>query len=776
MKIIKTLFLSLLLTLIISPQIKAQLTQGSVTLFDYGWKFYKGDTTGAEQNAFNDAGWRTVNLPHDWSIEGPYDRGNKTGRGGGYLPSGIGWYRNSIVLDEVDAKSRFYIDFDGIMANSEVWINGHSLGKRPSGYTSLHYDLTDHLFSDKSKPNVIAVKADNTVQPASRWYTGAGIYRHVHLVVSNPVHVAHWGQYVTTQNVSDAKATVQVQTTVENNSTATQTATIKTDLSYGGKVVATIQSLQKIEAGKQAIVSQKTDVAKPVLWSVDNPQSYQANTTISINKKPVDGTSTTFGIRTAKFEAATGFWLNGKNIKIKGVCLHHDGGAVGAAVPLDVWRYRFKLLKEVGVNGIRTSHNAVAPEFLDLCDEMGFLVMDETFDTWNAAKSNAEKGYNRFFTDWWERDTHDMVVRDRNHPSIILYSVGNEIHDNLNDSTGFRKYLMQQNLVHSLDSTRPVTMALFRPALSKVYLNGFANIMDVVGQNYRENELIVAHNNNPNWKVIGTENRRELPAWLALRDNAFFSGEFLWTGFDYLGESDWPEVVNDQGLYDRTGTLRPIGWQYKSWWSSQPVLYVMRKQGNAGAGEWINDWSPTDIDTYDQAAIQVFSNCDEVELFLNGKSVGVMPRSADDASPRTMTLTFQKGTLKAVAKNKGKVVAEQELKTAGEPAKIVLTADKPDTKMGWNDVVYIRATVTDANGNPCLNADNRIAFTTNQQGNIIAVDNGDTRSTDPYQAKERWAYKGTCIAIVKANQNSGTINITAASEGLQSGSININIK
>ncbi len=765
-----------LATIIAFQQLIAQTNLNEVKSLDQGWQFYKGDTSGAQQQAFNTTGWHILDLPHDWSIEGPYDRSNTTGRGGGYLPDGIGWYRKTLDVNEADAKSRFYIEFDGIMANSEVWVNGNSLGKRPSGYMSFRYDLTDHLNFEKSKPNIIAVRADNSVQPASRWYTGAGIYRHVRLIKTNPVHVAYSGIYITTSNISDSKATVQVQTTVENNSTSVQTATIETKLLSGEKVVATIQSTKQLAAGKQEIVLQKTDVAKPALWNLDNPQQYKAFTTITINKKPVDTTSTFFGIRNARFEAATGFWLNGKNIKVKGVCLHHDGGAVGSAVPLGVWRRRLQLLKGVGTNAIRTSHNAVAPAFLDLCDEMGFLVMDETFDTWNSAKSNAERGYNLYFNDWWERDTHDMVVRDRNHPSIIIYSIGNEIHDNLNDSAGFHKYLMQQNLIHSLDSTRPVTMALFRPNVSKVYDNGLANRMDVVGQNYRENELVAAHEANPARKVIGTENGHTLSAWLPVRDNAYMSGQFLWTGFDYLGENDWPKVVNGQGLFDRTGGARNIAYQRKSWWSSDPVVYVMRKSDNAGAGEWISDWSPTDIDTYDQANIQVYSNCDEVELFLNGKSVGIMPRPADDASPRMLSINFQKGTLKAVAKNGGKVVAEQELKTAGPPAKIVLTADKPNIANNWDDVVFVTATITDENGIPCLNTDNKITFTSTEPGKIMAVDNGDLSSHESYQSNHRLAYKGSCIAILKATGNSGTIHITAAAEGLQPGTINLNMK
>ncbi len=754
---------------------KAQ-TSRKIIPFDNDWKFIHEDISGAEQPGFNDAAWRSLNVPHDWSIEGPYDRNNPTGRGGGYLPAGIGWYRKTFTLENNDLLQLANIEFDGVMANSDVWINGYHLGKRPNGYSSFQYELNGHL-NYGGKKNVLAVRADNTIQPASRYYTGAGIYRHVRLILTNPVHITQWGNFVSTTDVTAAKATVNIQTKIANQTLSKITVTVHTDIiAPDGKKVAQAETVQKIGGGHQEIAQYNPAFANPALWDVEHPQLYKAVTTVRADQKIIDEVTVSFGIRSIQFDANTGFMLNGKQVKIKGVCLHHDAGALGAAVPLNAWKKRLLVLKELGVNGIRTSHNAVAPEFLDLCDQLGFLVMDETFDTWNAAKSHAEKGYNLYFTEWWERDTRDIVMRDRNHPSIVIYSIGNEIHDNLNDSSGFRKYKMQQDLVHALDPTRPVTMALFRPALSKVYLNGFAAQMDVVGQNYRENELVTAHENNPSWKVIGTENRIEQAAWISLRDKPYMSGQFLWTGIDYLGEADWPEVVHGSGLLDKTAGIKDVGYQRQSWWSDKPMLYVMRKEGNAGAGAWVSDWSPTDIDTYDEAKIQVFSNCDEVELFLNGTSVGVQPRPADNASPRNWSITFHKGTLKAVAKNNGKVVAEQVLTTAGNPAKIMLSADKPQIENNWDDLVYVTATVTDENGLPCLNATDKIRFSAEGAGVIAAVDNADLSSAEPYSSKERWAYKGRCIAIVKASGGSGEIKITASSSDLKSESITIKIK
>jgi beta-galactosidase len=745
--------------------------------FDKDWRFFKGDASGAEQTTFNDASWRQLDVPHDWSIEGPYDKNNPTSRGGGYLPAGIGWYRKSFTLDDSYKNKKVSIEFDGVMSNSDVWINGYHLGKRPYGYSSFSYDLTDHLNYGKGKTNEIAVKADNTEQPASRYYRGAGIYRHVRLVATDPVHFEHWGVFVTTPQISAQKATVNVKSKIANQSAAAGDYTIETTiLDASGKTVKSAQSKQKIPAGKTADVSQDIEVANPQLWSFEHPNLYKAVTKIRNAKSIVDDDATTFGIRNARFEAATGFWLNDKNIKLKGVCLHHDGGAVGAAVPLGVWKRRLANLKEVGVNAIRTSHNPVAPEFLDLCDQMGFAIMDETFDTWEAKKPNGEMGYNLYFKEWWDKDTRDMVMRDRNHPSIVIYSVGNEIHDDLNSPEGFKKYKDQQDLIHGLDGTRPVTMALFRPGSSKVYENGFAATMDVVGQNYRENELVAAHEAHPDWKVIGTENGHLLNAWLPLRDKPYMAGQFLWTGYDYLGEANWPATTNGQGLFDRIGSWKAISLQRQSWWSDKPVVHIVRREENAGAGSFVANWTPTDFGTYDDARVQVYSNCDEVELLLNGKSLGVKSKPADD-SPRNWDVPFDEGSLKAIGKNKGKEVATEELKTAGAPAKIILTTDQSSLTNNFDDVAFVTATIVDANGVPCPNEDTKIKFSIDGAGVIEALDNGNINSHDIYKATEYNAYRGKCLAIIKSKGNTGKATVTASAEGLgKSNAVEISIK
>lgn len=740
--------------------------------FDNGWQFTKGEVVSAENASFDDTKWRTLNVPHDWSIEGPYDKTNPTARGGGYLPAGIGWYRKTFKIDKDDAKKLITIEFDGVMANSDVWINGQHLGKRPYGYISFAYDLTPYLNFDK--PNVIAVRADNTIQPASRYYTGAGIYRHVRLVSVNATHLKHWGTFITTPIATASKGVVNLKVEIDNKAAAGDYKLQIEIADATGKVVKTAESVKNIAANGTVLFSHDIEISNPKLWNLETPNLYTATTRLYSGKTLIDNQTTTFGIKKSEFIAESGFWLNGKNIKLKGVCLHHDGGAVGAAVPLGVWKERFKKLKEVGVNAIRTSHNPVAPEFLDLCDQMGFLVMDETFDTWTAAKHNGEKGYNLYFKEWWEQDTRDLILRDRNHPSIVIYSIGNEIHDDLSYPEGYKKYKMQEDVVKKYDDSRPVTMALFRPANSKVYLSGFAEQMDVVGQNYRENELIAAHEAHPTWKVLGTENTHVLVQWLALRDKPYMAGQFLWTGYDYLGEADWPETTNNQGLFDRAGNWKQQSLQRDSWWSEEPVVHIVRKSENAGEGNWTADWTPNDFDTYDNAKVQVYSNCDEVELFLNDKLLGSVKKPADD-SPREWNVTFEEGTIKAIGKDKGKVVAEEFFTSAGKPSKIILTKSNPTLVNNWDDVSFITATVVDDKGIRCANADNLIKFTVTDSGKIIGVDNGNIISHESYQTPERSAYNGKAIAIIKATKNSGKIEIKATAEGLEAGAISIDI-
>lgn len=748
--------------------------------FDHDWRFLKADAPGAEKPNFDDTAWRTLNVPHDWSIKGPYDQNNPTRRGGGYLPAGISWYRKQFTLPTDYAQRRIFIDFDGVMANSDVWINGHHLGKRPYGYVSFRYDLTGHLNFGQDKPNILAVRTDTTLQPASRWYTGQGIYRHVRLVVTDPVHIDHWGVFVTTPHIAVEQADVHVKTTVINQSDTTREVTLQTTIFVpDGKTVQSAEVTQTIPAGKSTDFQQDISVKNPQLWDINHPNIYRAISTLHAESTIIDDDITPFGIREFNFDAATGFYLNGKNMKIFGVCLHHDAGGLGAAVPLRAWERRLERLKQAGVNAIRTAHNPVAPEFLDLTDRMGFLVMGETFDAWTVGKPNADYGYHRYFSQWWQADTRDTILRDRNHPSIIIYSTGNEIRDKLSSEEGFERFLAQRDLIHKLDPTRPVTLAVFRPNQYRVYDSGFSELMDIVGQNYRENELIAAHQDKPKRKVLGTENGHELRVWLALRDNPFMAGQFLWTGIDYLGEADWPAVINTSGLLDSPGEFRPRGYQRQSWWTDEPMVQIFREDSiwptdrrASGGNQLFSNWTPRNPATYKEANVEVYSNCEQVELVLNGKSLGSKSRQSDD-SPRTWRMPYEAGTIKALGKNNGKVGATHELCTAGKSTKITLATDRMKLIHDWDDVAYVTAAVVDENGVCCPWADDLISFKIGGPGAIAAVENGNPTSHESFQSSERHAFEGQCVAILKATTQSGLIILTASAPGLTASTITI---
>jgi len=762
-----------------------------VTPLDTEWRFLRGHATGAEGRGFNDSSWRVVDVPHDWSIEGPYDQAAPSGRGGGYLPSGVSWYRKSFTLPESQRGRRVHVEFDGVMAGARVWVNGRHLGHRPNGYISFRYDITDVLRfgAGDAGRNVISVRTDTTLQPASRWYTGQGIYRKARLVSTDPVHVAPWGLYVTTPEAAAERALVRVQTEVVNASNTPRQVIVRIALlDPAGREVATQEApTQTIEPAGRGTLTQDLKLDSPKRWDLEMPHLYRAVARIVMDGRVVDEATTTFGIRDARFEPATGFWLNGRNFKVIGVNLHHDGGAVGAAVPLAVWERRLKNLKQLGVNAIRTAHNPPSPDFLDLTDRLGFLVMDEVWDAWTVGKQHANYGVHMIFREWWEADTRDTVLRDRNHPSIVLYSTGNEIHDTPFPDVAKPILKGLIDVFHTYDPSRPVTQGLFRPNISKDYHNGLADMLDVVGQNYRENELIAAYHQKPTRKVIGTENRHERDAWLPVRDNAFYAGQFLWPGIDYLGEEDWPRTTFVRGLLDRTGEPRAAGYQRQSWWSTTPMVRAYRRLAPPPRPEidpgydpvappppppapiLMSDWTPPDLLPHPED-VEVYSNADEVELRLNGRSVGRLPKPADDA-PRIFKVAFAKGVLTAVAKNKGKVVATHELRTAGPAARIVLKSDRASVTSAWDDLAHITAEIVDEQGVVVPGASAEITFTVSGPGKVVAVDNGDPQSHEPYQATTRKAFLSRALALVRVIEASGRVTVSAQSPGLVTGTV-----
>ncbi len=749
------------------------------TPFDAGWRFLKGDAAGAEAKDFDDAAWRRVDAPHDWSIEGPFDEKNPTGKDGGYLPAGVGWYRKHFDVPAAHSGRRVFVEFDGVMANSDVWVNGRHLGRRPYGYIGFRYELTEHVNFGDGRPNVLAVRADNSGQPASRWYTGAGLYRHVRLVSTDPVHVEHWSTFVTTPRVTKDAATVRVESTVVNKSDEARAVSLQVLLASGSAETPR----RRLAPGESAVFRQEIAVKNPRLWDTADPQLYKAVVRVREGVRTLDEETVAFGIREFKFEPATGFWLNGRNFKLFGVCLHHDGGAFGAAVPLRVWQRRLEILRRFGANAIRTAHNPPSPEFLDLTDRMGFIVMDETFDVWTVKKRAHD--YHLYFNEWSKIDTRDTVRRDRNHPSVVIWSTGNEIHDTPKPELAKRILAGLIEVFHAEDPTRPVTQALFRPNVSRDYDNGLADMLDVVGQNYREKEILAAYHQKPTRKILGTENTHTREQWLALRDNPPYAGQFLWTGIDYLGESPgWPMVAENFGLLDRTATPRPRAFQRLSWWGTTPVVYAARRVAHAPASPTdpgygldrhpqvlFPDWTPRDLGPHEED-VEVYSNAEQVELFLNGRSLGSKARPSDDA-PRNWKVPFEPGTLRAVGSNGGRVVATHELKTAGKPARVVLSADRTRLAHAWDDVVHVEATVVDANGVIVPSASDLITFRVNGPARVAAVDNGDNASHEPFQATQRRAYQGRCFAMLKATAPRGRATLTASAAGLAPASVTI---
>lgn len=738
----------LIVTLLLLPMC---IMGREVRSLDADWQFVLSDASIDEISHID--GWRQVDVPHDWSIEGAFDRSNPTGQGGAYLPAGIGWYRKTIRAD-IGADERLFLEFDGVMACSSVYVNGKLAGYRPNGYVGFSYDITDLVTPGTDA--TVAVRVDNSVQPASRWYTGSGINRHVRLVRKNACHIPMQGVFT---SYVDGK--LNVQTSVSNTSTGTRKIKLQYVLKdVEGKVVTRKTGHEnQLEAGSTVELTETVDIKNPHLWDIKTPYLYTIEVSVTEGRNVLDFESISTGLRTIRFDNETGFWLNGKNLKMYGVCLHSDAGALGTAVPASVWEYRLQQLRKLGVNAIRMAHNPADPVLMDLCDRMGFLFMAESFDTWNSPKNHAEKGYNLFFDEWWEPDTRAMVEQARNHPCVVIYSVGNEIRDNLNNPDGFEKYRKQQNLIHSLDNTRPVTMALFRPNSSGVYKNGFAEMMDVVGQNYRVDELKAYHDAHPEKAIIGTENTHDVQSWLMLRDDPSLCGQFLWAGIDYLGEAAWPQVMWSTSLLDVTGGVKPAGLQRASWWTSEPMVAYARHADNNGAGTLVSDWTPADMDTYDQAVIEVYSNCQEVDVWINGEPQGRRPMP-DNARPAIYNVNYYQGIIDVRGYNDGELAAKCYTVTVGDPTHIGIEKIGGNAGTGFDDVEILSVFIADGEGNVCPNNDCRIELSVSG-AELIAVDNADVMAHDSSHKSTAFnTYQGRMIAYIRRTSDSVTVTAT----------------
>jgi len=799
--------------LAISSMLFAQQNKSrNTTDFDPGWKFSLGDFPKARQSDFNDDKWRILDVPHDWSIELENDKGAPGGGNVGFFPTGIGWYRKTFDVPKYDPEKKYSIEFDGVYMNSEVWVNDVYLGRHPYGYSSFSYDLTGLL---KNTDNVIAVRVDNSMQPNSRWYTGSGIYRHVRLVETKRLHFEKWGIFYYTKSVENDTATMYLKASVLNDNTnSIQDIIIRNSIidQQGGEI-ASSETQTSINAKSDYTARQEIVVPSPKLWSLGSSYLYTLKSTVLVNGKETDCIYTNMGIRTIRYDIDKGFLLNGKQVKMKGVNLHHDGGAVGAAVPERVWERRLQILKEGGCNAIRTAHNPVAPEFLDLCDKMGFLVMDEAFDEWIHGKR--EHAYHVYFKDWYEKDLKSMVYRDRNHPSVVMWSVGNEVPDQ-SSQEGPQLARTLINICKEADPTRLVTTGNDRivaddnPA-SEEYLAEFKD--EIVGYNYpdrwHERRELYYHQDKlkyPNRRVVATEssgmggirgayqlgdNPGKVNAnythgrlidveqrWKYTLLNDYVIGDFMWTGIDYYGESwRWPSRGASSGYLDNCGFPKDGYYFFKSIWTEVPTLHLLPHWNLEGREGQV-------------VPVVCYTNCDTVELFLNGKSYGVkyleFPRKGnterwnkpEEGKVYTTTgdlhlswdVVYEPGELLAKGKKDGKECTYRVV-TAGEPAQIRLSVDRSEIKAEPSDVAHVTVEILDKDGNLVPTADNLVQFEV-EGAKIIGVESGNMRDLSSPKANERKAFNGLCLAIVQA-EKPGKITVKAVSEGLTSASLTI---
>ncbi|MBO6189087.1 MAG: DUF4982 domain-containing protein [Prevotella sp.] len=758
--------------------------------FDADWRFILADSASMSSINYNDSHWRHLNLPHDWAIEGDFMASNPSGAGGGALPGGVGWYRKHFRVGE---PRLYFIEFDGVYMNATVYINGTKLGTRPYGYSSFQYDITRYL---RSGDNVIAVRVDNSDQPNSRWYSGCGIYRHVWLTKTDFNHVKPWGVHV----VADAK---------------TGKVKVKTEVAGRGY---SVRNTVFDAAGRDVGMRVKT----PHLWSPDHPYIYKVRTQVIAKGRVVDEVWTTTAFRDFRFDAKTGFWLNGKNMKLNGVCEHHDLGCLGAAIHEDALHRKLLKLKQMGVNAIRCSHNPPAPELLNICDTMGLIVMDESFDMWRRRKT--QNDYARYFDQWHERDLTDLVLRDRNHPCILMWSIGNEVLEQWSDVQADTLTLEQANLIlnagHSAkelakdgtksvntllaehlaeivrryDTTRPITAGCNEPSPGNHLFKG--NALDIIGFNYHHDYIKDVPKNFPGRPFIMTESVSALQTngyymmpsdsiykapkewWLPYSDPTFMcsaydnmhaswstthernwdvvkhtpycGGQFIWTGFDYLGEPtpySFPARSSYFGIIDLAGQPKDVYYMYQSEWTDKPVLHLF-PHWNWLEGQQIDLWC-------------YYNNADDVELFVNGKSQGVRRKANTHQYHVVWRVVFEPGEVKVVARKGGKVVREQVIRTAGQPDHVQLTVDYQG-----RDLTFVQAVVVDKDGNRCPWAENQIVFSATGGAKVIATDNGCQTSMERFTAPQRKAFFGRCIAVVK-----GKGAVSARSIGLKSGTL-----
>lgn len=768
-------------------------------LFDNDWKFLLGDTSEAGSKDFNDENWRSLDLPHDWSIEGQTHPKNPTGNGGGYFPAGIGWYRKTFNVPSEWKGKKVSIYFEGVYMDSEVFVNGKSLGVYPYGYSSFRYDLSPYL--DFGQENAIAVRVDNSQQFNSRWYSGSGIYRHVWMGVTDLIHIDHWGVAITTPKVSSKKATVQIKTVVKNETDQSQNIILKTQLTgTGSKKVGKHQTNITLPPHGSKEVVQIINVPDPTLWTPDTPYLYTAQQHILKNDKVIDDAKTNFGIRSIEFSTEKGFLLNGNAVKINGGCVHHDNGCLGAAAFDRAEERKVELLKAAGFNAVRTSHNPPSEAFLDACDRLGLLVMDESFDCWKVGKNKND--YARYFDQWWQRDIDAMVLRDRNHPSIVMWSIGNEIPER-GDADAVKTAQMLSDYLKEIDDTRPITSAIVDNGKDWSTFDPLMAVHDVVGYNYHLESAPDDHKRVPSRIIVQTESypKDAFANWKLVQENNYVIGDFVWTATDYLGESGigrWyysGEVPGEHwehdffpwhGAYcgdmDLTGWRKPISHYRNMLYNGNEKLYMAVREPEPEPfeikGTWWSVWPTWESWTWPgfegkDVQVEVYSKYPKVRLYLNNKLIGEKATTEEQEYKATFTVPYSPGELKAVGVDDGKEVESTMLQTSGEAAKIKLTADRKEIWANGQDLSYITIELTDENGVLQPNAANRLHFKIDGPGVIAGVDNADLKDPEPYKANSRKAWKGRALVVIKSTQDTGNIKLTVTSPELEQTAINI---
>lgn len=773
----------------------------SQLLFDFDWRFYRGDVAGGEEVNFDDSQWRLLNLPHDWSIEdlpgtdSPLDSNAVGGIDIGYFVGGTGWYRKKFTIPSELNGKRFNINFEGVYMNADIWLNGEYLGNHPYGYTSFWYDISENLIFGEE--NIIAVKVRNEGKN-SRWYSGSGIYRHVWLSVTEPLYIAPWGTYITTPEVSNPLAQVDVKTKVINDSDKSMEVTLVTIIiNQKGEETAKVETKIQIEAAGSLEISQNLAVRSPELWSPESPNLYTAATEIiNSDSQVLDKVETTFGIRTIEFTVEEGFLLNGKPTLLKGGCMHHGNGPLGSAAYDRAEKRRVELMKASGFNSIRCAHNPPSPAFLDACDRLGILVIDEAFDMWRKPKWPQD--YNLYFDQWWQKDIESMVLRDRNHPSIIMWSTGNEIPER-GEPEGVETSRMLAEYVRDLDPTRPVTSAVngLRPDKDPYFAT-----LDIAGYNYsfggdhgKQSIFEIDHNRLPNRIIYCSESYplEAFGAWMDVIDYPYVIGDFVWTGFDYLGEASigWLGYPHEGSFYpwnhafcgdiDICGFKRPQSYYRNVLWNAGQQVSIFVKppkpsfKTNPDKKDW-SKWEWQDVvaewnwDGYENQPLEVEVYCafETVELFLNGESLGKKETNRGTQWIAKWEVPYKPGILKAVAYKGTKEADSSELVTAEDPNNIRLSADRAKIKADGQDLSYITVDLLDSNDRRHPTAENLIRFEIEGPGSIIAVASSNPMSVESYQQPKRKAYKGRCLVIVKSTRESGNIIIKASSTGLQS--------